>query len=87
VTACHHVVTLFWDALLPISHGHIFPRPMPDYYPVWISNFTAEPEWDLTASSGVNRPISVHLRLIVICVAKVSSIAVVGKTAHRRRLA
>jgi hypothetical protein len=29
----HHVVTLFWDALLAIGHAHSFPRLGPDYYP------------------------------------------------------
>jgi hypothetical protein len=77
----HHEVPLFWDALLSIGHAHSFPRPKPDYYSLWISNFTApEFQMDLTASSTVNVPtISARLRLVVIRIASVSSLAQVGK--------
>jgi hypothetical protein len=81
----YHAVTLFGDALLSIGHAHIFPRPRPDYYPLWISDFTAAEVWDLTASSAVNLPtISARLRLVVNYVAGVSSLALVGKTALLR---
>jgi hypothetical protein len=75
----HHVVTLFWDALLSIGHAQSFPRLGPDYYPC---GFQISPPRILNGFDSVFG--RAHLqyqcprRLVVISVATVSSIALFG---------
>jgi hypothetical protein len=72
------VVTLFWDALLSIGRAHSFPRLGPDYYPC---GFQISPRILNGFDSVFGRAppnISGPLRLVVISVATVSSIALFG---------